>query len=179
MSDSEWQELQQSWRADGHETRARRHRLGARRAMLLDSIFAAFWIALAIWMSIRSTEKWVLVWAIAVVLLCLLALAYAVWNRRDALWPSSVVPLAFLAQAELRCTRRLQMLRFMVLLGAAEVPISLALFWMFNPASLSLAAGILALFCGGGLLWIRRAWRLAKRELEELVRLRREIEAEP
>ena len=120
-----------------------------------------------------------LVWALMVVLLFAMALTYAVWNRRDALWPSSVAPLDFFAQAELRCRRQLQMLHFMVQLGAAEVAISLVLYWIVRRESLPVAVAILALLCGGGLLWVRRPRRPAMRELEEIARLRRELEEEP
>ena len=176
MIDAEWSELQQSWRAGGGQKRARQLRDRARRAMAFDAAFAVFWICLAAWFSLRKPERWVLVWAATVTVLFAMTLVYAVWNRRDALWPSSQTPLDFLAQAELRCRRQLQMLRFIVQFGAVEVAISLALYWFAWRQMVPIAAAMLALVCGGGLLWVGRARRRAVRELKEIVRLRGELE---
>jgi len=79
--------------------------------------------------------------ALTIVLLSALVLGYGVWNRRDALWPSSVAPLDFLAQAGLRCTPQLQMLRFVVLLGGGRGA-------HLADALLDLRAVVAA--CGGG-----------------------------
>ena len=59
-----------------------------------------------------------------------MALVYSIWSRRDARWPSSAAPLDFLTQPELRCSRRVEMLRGMAQFAAAEVIISLFLFWL-------------------------------------------------
>jgi hypothetical protein len=180
MTDADdWKQLQRSWQGDGPEARAKRHRLGARRAMLFDGLFAALWIGFAAFLAVRYPERWVLVWALTVALLSAMALAYSLWNRRDVLWPSAAAPLDFLAQSELRCTRQLELLRFMLQFGIAEVPIALALFWFANPRALPLAVSLLALVCGAGLLAYRGARRRALRELEEIGRLRRELEEVP
>jgi hypothetical protein len=102
------------------------------------------------------------------------ALGYAFWNRRDALWPSSAAPLDFLAEAELRCRRRLELLRFMLRLGVAEAVISLLLFWFAGPVLLGFS--LLALVCAAGYFWFRLARARALRELEAIGRLRKELE---
>ena len=176
MTDLDWKELQDTWRGGGLEQRARRHRRDEWRAVLLEALFAALSIGFAGFWAARSRQRWVLVWALMLAMLFALALAYSVWNRRDALWPSSAAPFDFLSQAETRCTRRLEMLRFMAQFGGAEVVISLFLFWMAS----SLASGALALLlvCAGGIWWLRRARKRTLRELEEIKKLRRELEQE-
>ncbi len=64
------------------------------------------------------------------------------------------------------------MIRFMAVLAAVEVAISLAWFAIARSRSLPLAAALLALFCGAFCVWARRARRRAERELSEIARLR-------
>jgi hypothetical protein len=177
MTDLDWRELQETWRGDGLEHRARRHVRDARRAVLLETVFAALSVGFAAVWAVRSGQRWVLVWALTLTVLFAMALAYSIWNRRDALWPSSAAPLDFLAQTELRCARRLEMLRFMAQFGGAEVLISLFFFWMTS--SLAIGALALALVCAGGLFWLRGARQAALRELRQLARLRDELKQDP
>ena len=173
MTDLDWKGLLETWRGDGLEQRARRHTFDARRAVMLESLFAVLSVGFAAVWAARSGQRWVLVWALMLAVLFAMALTYSIWNRRDALWPSSAAPLDFLAQTELHCTRRLQMLRFMAQFGGAEVIISLFLFWMTS--SLAIGAPALALVCAGGLVWLRRARQATLRELQQLATLRDQL----
>jgi hypothetical protein len=176
MTDLDWKGLQQVWRQDGLEQTVHRYRLGARRALLLEVLLAVVCVAFGAGWALRSGLAWVYVWTATLVMLFAMALSYSIWNRRDALWPSAAAPQDFLSQAELRCTRRREMLRFMVQFGGAEVFISLFLFWLAS----ALLRGVVTMtfVVAGGYLWYRHAQKQSDQELEAIGRLRLEIDRE-
>jgi hypothetical protein len=171
-----WDELQEAWRRGGLEEKVRGHRRAAVWTTVFELIFAAVSIGGAIFLAAREQQRWSNLWALMIVILFAVAFAYALWNRRDALWPSSAAPLDFLAEAELRLKRQLEMLRFMLRLGAVEAVISLVIFWLAGRAALPLGAAVLAAVCLAGYAWIRRSRKHTQRELEAISRLRRELD---
>jgi hypothetical protein len=174
MTDPDWTELQNVWRQGGLEQRVHRYRFEAWRTVLLEALFAVLSVGFGVVWSLRSGQRWVLVWTLTLVALFAIALSYAIWSRRDALWPSSAPPLDFLAQAELRCVRRLELLRFMAKFGVAEVIISLVLFWLASSLVTGLVA--MALVVAAGAVGFRHARRERLDELEAIAKLRREFE---
>lgn len=177
MSDPDWTELQELWRGGGLEQRIRRHRLDAWGTVVLETLFAVVCVGLGTIWAFRSGQRSVVVWLLTVAVLFVMALAYSIWNRRDALWPSSAAPLDFLEQTELRCLRRLEMLRVMTLFGAAEVVISLYLFWLASALVRGLVAMSIVVVLGTPWLWWARKQRV--RQLEGISRLRRELSRDP
>jgi hypothetical protein len=173
MNDPQWNELSEAWRADGLAGKVRGHRRGAWLATIAEIAFALFSIGVAVFLALRDGSLWIRIWAALIVVLFAVALGYALWNRRDALWPSSEAPLDFLAGAELRCRRRLELMTFMVRLGAAEAVLSLIIFWSVGP--LLLGASLLALVCLAGFFWSRFARAQVSRELAAIERLRQEL----
>ena len=171
---NDWNELQEAWRADGLAGKVRGLRRGAWLATIAEAIFALVSIGVAVFLAVRGGERWTQVWALLVVVLFAVALGYALWSRRDALWPSSAAPLDFLAEAELRGRRRLDLLRFMLRLGLAEAIISAGIFWVAGPFFLGVS--LLGVVCVAGLFWIRFARARALRELAAISRLRKELE---
>jgi hypothetical protein len=174
MTDVEWKELQNVWQQDGLQQRVRRYRLDAWRTVLLEVLFALVSVGFGTVWALRTGDSWVYVWTLTLVMLFAIALSYSIWNRRDALWPSAAAPLDFLSQAELRCTRRLEMLRFMAQFGAAEVIISLFLFWL--KSALWLGALVMPVLVAAGYLWFRQARRQVVREAEAIASLRLEMD---
>jgi hypothetical protein len=173
MNDAQWSELSEAWRADGLAGKMRGHRRSAWLATIAEIAFALFSIGVAVFLAVRDGSLWIRIWAALIVVLFAVALGYALWNRRDALWPSSKAPLDFLADAELRCRRRLQLMRFMIRLAVVEVIISLVIFWMAGPVLLGVS--LLALVCLGGFFWSRFAKAQVLRELAAIERLRQEL----
>jgi hypothetical protein len=171
---NDWNDLQAAWRADGLAGKVRGSRRGAWFATIAEVIFALVSISGAVFLAVRAGERWTQLWALFIVVLFAVALGYALWNRRDALWPSSAAPLDFLAETELRCRRRLELLRFMLRLGFVEAVISIGIFCVAGPVLLGVS--LLALVCAGGYLWIRLARARALRELAGIARLRKELE---
>jgi hypothetical protein len=174
MTDLDWTELQSVWREGGLEQRVHRSRFETWRTVFLEVLFAVVSVGFGSVWFLRSGQRWVLVWTLTLVALFAIALSYALWNRRDALWPSSAPPLDFLAQTELRCLRRLELLRFMAKFGVAEVIISLGLFWLAS--ALWTGVFVMALVVAAGMLWFRYARRQRLGELEAIGRLRRQLE---
>jgi len=173
VTNPDWTELQDLWRGGGLEQRSHRHRLNAWRTLAIETLFAVASVGFGTQWAFRSGQRWVVVWLLTVVVLFAMALAYSIWSRRDALWPSSAAPLDFLEQTERRCLRRLEMLRVMSQFGAAEVVISLFLFWLASSLVRGLVAMSFVVILGTPWLWWAR--RQSERELEGVARLRREL----
>ena len=122
----------------------------------------------------REPESWAVVWLATLWGFALLALGFAVWNRR-ATWRAAGETVSdHLRLSRLRCERQRRTIRFALLLFAAEAVAIIAQLEWFDrlvPAALYLLAALGAAL-GVWSLWAQR--RLA-RELERIAAFEREL----
>lgn len=158
-------------RAAELQRRLRRHRLLAWAYTLLDVCAALLLFAIAIYFLIRAPSLPVLVWSLSVFVFTAIALAGAIWSRRDALVASATPTSDFLAALRLRQARRERVPRFLLRLAAAEIAFGLAFYAIWSPDWLGRAAkiyGAIALALGAWWRWYRRRLGRERAQLDAL-----------
>lgn len=179
----EWDTWQLAWRSDPPaaatapartaelQRRLRRHRRLAWAYTLLDVFAAISLFAVATYFLIRAPILPVLVWSLSVFVFTAIALAGAIWNRRDALAASADSTSDFLAALRLRLDRRERVPRFLLRLAAAEIAFGLAFYAIWSPEWLGRAAriyGAIALALAAWWQWYRRRLGRERAQLDAL-----------
>jgi hypothetical protein len=179
----EWDHWQLAWRSDPPavatapprtaelQRRLRRHRRMAWAYTVLDVLAALALFAIATYFLLRAPSLPVLVWSISVFVFTAIALAGAIWSRRDALVASADSTSDFLAALRLRLDRRERVPRFILRLAAAEVAFGLAFYAIGSPEWLGRAAkiyGAIALALAAWWRWYRRRLGRERTQLDAL-----------
>jgi hypothetical protein len=181
----EWDTWQLAWRSDPPvvatattsartaelQRRLRRHRRLAWAYTLLDAFAALMLFAVATYFLIRSPILPVLVWSLSMFVFTAIALAGAIWNRRDALVAPADSTSNFLAALRLRLDRRERVPRFILRLAVAEIAFGLAFYAIWWPDWLGRAAriyGAIALALAVWWRWYRRRLRRERAQLDAL-----------
>ena len=179
----EWEHWQAAWHAGALapatasvaelQRRLERHRRAARTYTALDICAAIAFTGLAACTVIWSPTLPVIVWAGSVVAFTAVLLAFAVWNRRDALWCSAESTTDFLALLRVRLERRERLAQFLAWFVAAEIAFGLVFFAVSAPDSVVLAAALYGAIALPLIAWwwrYRRRLRLERAQLEALSR---------
>jgi hypothetical protein len=181
----EWDTWQLAWRSDSPviatttasartaelKRRLRRQRRLAWAYTILDAFAALALFGVATYFLIRAPILPVLVWSLSVFAFTIIALAGAIWNRRDALVASADSTSDFLAALRLRLVRRERVPRFILRLAAAEIGFGLAFYAIWWPDWLGRAAriyGAIALALAAWWHWYRRRLRRERAQLDAL-----------
>jgi hypothetical protein len=178
----EWEHWQATWRtqpaaaattAAELQRRLLRHRRAAWVYTALDVVGAIAVCWLGVYGLIRKPTPPMVVWAANVFAFSAILLAFAIWNRRDALWFSAQPTADFVALLRLRLERRERWPRFLVWFVAAEIAFGLIYVVIVRPGSLVLVAAVYAAMAvplGAWWWWYRKRLRRERAQLEALCR---------
>jgi hypothetical protein len=179
MTQAEWQTWQEAWRAgasapiDADAVAALRRRLARHRRLALvytalDVAAALAFVAVAAWALARSPSLPARVYAVSLLVFTFVLFAFAVWNRRDALFVSAAPTADFVALLRLRQRRRERVPGFIVGFVVAEIAFGLLFCARVDPGALPGVAAAYAAFGVGLAVWRRRYRRRLARERAQI-----------
>jgi hypothetical protein len=178
----DWEHWQVAWRTQPAlaattvaelQRRLLRHRRAAWAYTALDVVGAIAVCAFGAYGLIRKPTLPFVVWAVSVFVFSAIALGFAIWNRRDALFYSAQPTADFVALLRLRLERRERWPRFLVWFVAAEIAFGLIYVAIVRPGALALIAALyaaMALPLGAWWWWHRKRLRRERAQLDALCR---------
>jgi len=180
----EWDDWQVAWRggspataatptpqAANLERRLMRERRAARVYTALDVFVAIVFCSVGVYALTQRRSLPVVVWTISLFVFTASALAWAIWNRRDALVASAGSTSDFLAALRVRLERRERVPRFILRFAAVEMAFGLAFYAIWSPDWLGRAAkiyGVVALCLAAWWRWYLRRLGRERAQLDAL-----------
>jgi hypothetical protein len=185
----EWDDWQAAWRAPGAAAasardrsadageaartgeltrRLTRHRRRAWAFSILDAVATLAACCGGIWRAQVTPRIDVIVWAAGLCSFAIALLAFAIWNRRDALFYSAQPTTDYLAALRLRLRRRELVPRVLAWFAAAELAFGLFCLAWWSRGSVGRICALYALVMAPLVWWWRWYHRRLRRERAQL-----------
>jgi hypothetical protein len=158
-----------------HRRLLRNRRLGWAHTALDICAAKVFW-GIGAFALIKNPTLPVFVWAISLFVFTVIAFAWTIWNRRDALMASAQSTADFIAALRMRLERRERVPRFIMRLAAAEIAFGAVFYAIWSPDSIGRVAKGYGAVALGLVVWWRWHRKRLGRERAQLEALCREPE---